>query len=183
MIFQEGVRCKFGQAHFISNVSLSFTPYHVQLILLRSWRLFSFCLSHCLCAYTTYDLMCSHPTVSSAPLQNNERHGLRRRGRRQSANMSPPRIEFTIQPSLLCYREQHPSFVCHQFARFQSMNHCEEGGDDRSPNMGMTSACWSSGNTFHSQSLSLLRFSLWPAIEDLFRACFVQALNNVALLN
>ena len=29
----------------------------------------------------------------------------------------------------------------------------------------------------------LLRFSLWPATEELFRACFVQALNFNTYLN
>ena len=45
--------------------------------------------------------------------------------------------------------------------------------------MGMPSACHPCGDTSLSQSLSLLRFSLWPATEELFRICFVQALNSV----
>ena len=47
--------------------------------------------------------------------------------------------------------------------------------------MGMPSTCDPCGDTSHSRSLSLLRFSLWLATEDLFRACFVQALNFIAL--
>ena len=46
--------------------------------------------------------------------------------------------------------------------------------------MGMPSTCDPCGDTSHSRPLSLLRFSLWPATEELFRACFVQAFNYVS---